>query len=140
MFSLLLTLVGCHRSPTPDQEERFFVGNLLDGMKQALTLHAELRGRRVDQLTDDEQAVLRHSLGDLRSRRTGLELSVAKLAPRDAAELEAFLDRWSRERLEEGLMASPSAANGLDAEVGRLVRRFPVNTYRSPFARFPKVK
>jgi hypothetical protein len=143
LLTWLLALVGCG-APKAEDEERHFVGNLVNGMRQTLAMHAEFRGRRPDQLTEDERDYLRHDLVDLQSRRTGLEMSLPKLTGRHKAEdervLAAFLARWSWDGLADGLYASPSARDGLDADVRRLVERFPMNTWRSPFARFPNVR
>ncbi len=135
-FSVLLA--ACRPGESPDQEERDFVGSLLDGMEQSLTMHARFRGRPAEELTPDERDYLRRDLLDLRQRNIALGMSLPKI--KDQAELAAFLNRWQLERLEAALQAHPEAKDGIDADVRRLRVRFPVNTWRSPFARFPKVR
>ena len=126
LFAALLSLVGCGNKG-PDQQEAYFIANLITSMQLSLNIYKERRGKPDTQLSDDDHDLLRITVRRVSSERAGLEMSLARLTPGKpyTDELAQFLTKWSRDSLEEAVYAHPNREDGIDADLRRLAKTFP---------------
>jgi len=134
VIALLVWRWNRTRDNSPEAATQAIAG-IVVSMQHALQLHAELRGKPLDQLSDDQRDLLRLTLHDLAVGRAGLISRLADLdqTSRRTRNLQSFLARWSTdENLEQGLLSGPS----LDQDLKRLAADFPEDNWRTLFPLF----
>jgi hypothetical protein len=126
LFALLLSLVGCGNKG-PDQQEAYFIANLITSMQISLNIYKESRGKPDAQRTEDDHDLLRITIRRVSSERAGLEMSLARLTPGKSYtnELAQFLAKWQPDTLETAVYAHPDRKGGIDAALSRLAKTFP---------------
>jgi hypothetical protein len=113
------------------------VAGIVVSMQHAVELRAELRGKPLDQVTEDQRDLLRITLHDLAVGRAGLAGRLSDLDPksRRTKNLRSFLDRWSTDgSLEHGLIDQRNTT--LDADLKSLAADFPEDNWRTLFPLF----
>ena len=124
-LGLLLRGASAQTVVPPVQEDLDSIGLHVGGMRKQLDARADLRG--LDAMTEPQLQVMRNALYQLTlSRAALLGISQRMPAGSDAVRrLTVFLQRWTEDALEDGLLAKADARDGLDSDLRQLARQYP---------------